>query len=128
MLLPAERFFEADAQAVLIAAGDERGARRRADRGVRVALKKADAARRDAVDVRRLEIPAPVAGDVRVAEIVGHDVDDVGRSLARLTQNVARRHRQRSQGSRAQNRAAAHAFGRRCARHGEYTPGVFDSV
>ena len=75
----AERLFEADLQTVLIASGDERGAGGGADGGVRVSLHELHPSSGDAVDIRRGEIAAAVAGEVGVTEIVGEDEDDVGR-------------------------------------------------
>src|SRR5436190_3525450 len=108
----AERLFEAETQPVLIAAGDERHSRRRADRGVRVALKETDATRGYTIDVGRLHVRPAVTGDVRVAEVVGHDVDDVGRRGALLAEDVFHfgGDGERAQGSRFQDVTA-------CGRH-----------
>ncbi len=72
-----ERLFESQGQSILVAAGDERGARRRADGGIRVGLRELDARSGEAIDVWGGEIAAAVAGKIGVAEIVGHDEDDV---------------------------------------------------
>ena len=74
-----ERLKEAAWKAVLIAAGDEGDAGGAADGGVCVGLGEAHAFGGEAVDVEGLVFAAAIAGDVGVAEIVGHDVDDVGR-------------------------------------------------
>jgi hypothetical protein len=79
-----ERFLESDPQPVLVAAGDEAHARRRADGGVRVGLDEPDAARREAVDVGRLKVGTPVACDVGVAHVVGQDEHDVRRTARGL--------------------------------------------
>ena len=50
------------------------------DRGVKI--REPDSLRREAVDVGRLHLGGAVAADVRVAEIVGQQEDDVGRPRA----------------------------------------------
>ena len=85
-----ERLLEADGEAVLIAPGHERDSRRGADRGVRVGLEKAHAGRSQAIDVRGGKIGPAVAGDVRVAEIVGEDEDDVRLLRRRLREQPVR--------------------------------------
>src|SRR5205807_1385218 len=54
-------------------------ARCRTHRRIGVALGQAHAALGDAVDVGRGEIAPAVARQVGIAEVVGHDEDDVGR-------------------------------------------------
>ncbi len=83
-----------DADARGVSPGHDRGARRRAHRARGVAVGEAHPLRREAVDVRRLVVPAAVAGDVCPAEIVDEDQDDV-----RLPR--CRADRARAQGGRA---------------------------
>jgi hypothetical protein len=87
-----DRLLQADREAILVAAGDQRGARGRADRGIGVALGEAHSLKREPVDVRGEIVALAVAAHVGVAEIVRHDEDDVW--LGRL---------------RAQRAAEAHA-------------------
>ena len=77
----AGRLFGDDAVAdrVVVAAGDQRGARRRAQRG-RVKVGVAEAVGGDAVERRRRNDAAEGAGDA-VAGIVGHDQQNVGCAL-----------------------------------------------
>jgi len=63
---------------VLVAARDQAGAGRRADRAAGVEVGQHHAARGKPVQVRRL-YPAIERADIAVAEIVRHDEDDVGR-------------------------------------------------
>ena len=63
----AQRLVEADGQAVLIAAGDQRGPRGRAHGRVGVGLQELHALGGEAVDVGRVVIAAAVAGEVGVA-------------------------------------------------------------
>ena len=79
-----ERLFKTEAQAVLVAAGDQRGAGCGADGGVCVCLEETDSLGREVVDAGSVEVGAAVAGDVGVAEIVGEDEDDVGRFCGRV--------------------------------------------
>jgi hypothetical protein len=65
-----------DAHALLVAAGDERGARRRTLRH-RVKVREPHALAREAVDVGRADIGRSIAAEVAVAGVVGHDEDDV---------------------------------------------------
>ena len=104
-----QRLFQPQREPVLIAARDQRQARRGADRGVRVRLQKTDAVGGDAIDVRRVEIGTSVARDVGVPEIVRHDEDDV-RPRCGLTEHVfeARRQSERAERRAAQHAAAAH--------------------
>ena len=71
----------AEAHRVVVAAGDERRARRRAERGG-VELRVAQARLRDAIHGRRRDDAAKGAADA-VALIVGHDQQHVGRALGR---------------------------------------------
>ncbi len=59
-----------------IAAGHQRGPRGRADR-LAIEGFEPDAALRERIDVRRLDQPAAIA-EIGIAEVVGHDEDDVG--------------------------------------------------
>ena len=83
-----QRLLQPDRQPVLVAAGDQRGARRRTDRGVGVRLQEAHALGRQAIDVRRADIGTPVARYVGVTEIVGHDEDDVRRPRCLLPEYI----------------------------------------
>ena len=65
----------------MIAARCKGDARRGADRGIRIGLQEPRAAQGEAIDVRRLIIAAAVAGQITIAEVVGHDEDDVGPAL-----------------------------------------------
>ena len=58
-------------------AGDEHAARRRADGVAAVVAREAHALRGQAVEVWRLDFFLPVAAQLRVAEVVGEDEDDV---------------------------------------------------
>ena len=78
-----EGFFEANGQALLPAAGDERGASGGADAGVGVGLGEPDALGGEAIDVRGGVVAAAVAGEVGVAEVVGHDEQEVGAGVWR---------------------------------------------
>ena len=69
---------EADREAVLIAAGEEGGARGGTDAAVGVGLGETDALGGEPVEVGRLVVAAAIAGEVGVAEVVGHDEEDVG--------------------------------------------------
>ena len=72
---------DAKAHRVVVAAGDERRARGRAERGG-VELRVAQSRLRDAIHGRRRDDAAKGAGDA-VALIVGHDQQDVGRAFGR---------------------------------------------
>jgi transposase len=72
-----QRLFETQAQPILISSSNECGARCRADGGVRIGLKKPHPIRRNAVDVRGVEIGAPVARHVSIAHVVCQDKDDI---------------------------------------------------
>ena len=76
-------FVGAAAQPILPAAGDQREARRRAHRGIGVAVGEPQAFGRHAVEARRAGVAfrrrAPaVAAEVRITEIVGEDENKVG--------------------------------------------------
>src|SRR6185312_17143742 len=73
-----QRFLETDAEAILIAPGDQRGPGGRTDRRIRIGLEQAHTVRGDAVDVGRFEVWTAVARDIGVAQIVREDEDDVG--------------------------------------------------
>jgi len=97
-----DRLFEADLEAILISPGGERGARRRADRRVRVALGEHQSFQREPIDVRRRVVALAVAADVAVAQVVRQDEDDVrfdGLSQARTTETGSGQ-RERAQGAR----------------------------
>ena len=72
---------DAEAHRVVVAPGDQRGARRRAQRR-RVEVGVAQAVRGDAVEVRRRDHAAEGAGDAE-AGVVGHDQQHVRRALGR---------------------------------------------
>ena len=61
-----------------VLAGHERVARWRADRGAGVVLGETHAFGRNAIKMRGLDFLLPVAAQLRPAEIVGHDINDVG--------------------------------------------------
>jgi hypothetical protein len=66
------------AEALLVAAGEKPGAGGAAVGVGHVAVREADAVFGERVDVRRRDVGAAVEADVRVAEVVGDDHDDVG--------------------------------------------------
>jgi hypothetical protein len=72
-----ERLVGGAAQAMLPAPGGEREARRRAHRGIGVAVGEAHALPRHAVEHRRAVRPSAIAAEVGVAEVVGQDKDEV---------------------------------------------------
>ena len=72
---------DAEAHRVMVAPGDQRRARRRAQRG-RVEVGVAQAVGGDPVEVRRRDHAAEGAGDAE-AGVVGHDQQHVGRALGR---------------------------------------------
>ncbi len=86
-----QRLFEADREPILVASGDQRRAGRRADGRVRISLGEAKPVLRDTVDVRGREVRAAVAGQIRVAHVVGQDEEDVGRLAGCLGRRVGRR-------------------------------------
>src|SRR5262245_45900464 len=65
----AERFVEADLQTGIVAAGEQRRARRRTDRRVCVTLRHAYAVTRQTVQYGRLDHARAVAAEIGVAEI-----------------------------------------------------------
>jgi len=67
-----------------IAAGEEGGARGRADGRVGVPLREANAVRGEAVEVRRAEVGLAHAGEVAAALVVGEEDEDVGLGHAGL--------------------------------------------
>ena len=108
-----QRLLQPDRQPVLVAAGDQRGARCRTDRGVGVGLQKPHALRRQSIDVRRADIGTPVTRHVGIAEIVGHDEDDVRALRAVLPEQMVHAGRNRDSSKRgvAQQRTARHRWG-----------------
>ena len=72
-----------DADAVRVGAGEERRARRRADRLRHVEVGEAHALGGQPVDVRRADARRAVDADVAVAEVVGVHEDDVRRAVGR---------------------------------------------
>ncbi len=79
-----QRFFQANLQSILVAAGYQCRACRRTDRRVGIRLEQANAFLRYAIDIRCAEVGAAVTGYVGIPEVVSHDEDDVrrtGRSL-----------------------------------------------
>ena len=59
-------------------AGEEGVTRGRAGGGRAIAAGEGDAFSREFIDVRGLDLLRAVGGDVAVAEVIGHDHDDVG--------------------------------------------------
>ena len=57
---------------------DQPQPRRRAHRRVGVGLRQPDSSLRDPIDVRRRTMPAAVARQIGIAEVVGHDEHDIG--------------------------------------------------
>ncbi len=70
-----------DADALGVATGEQRGAARAAQRRRRVVARETHALGGEAVEVGREDFGRAVAAEVVVAEIVGDDVDDVGRAI-----------------------------------------------
>jgi hypothetical protein len=70
-----------DADAVRVAAGQQRGPGRRADGLGDVEVGEAHAVRREAVDVRGTDDLVAVAAEVGVAHVVGVHEDDVRRAV-----------------------------------------------
>jgi hypothetical protein len=66
-----------DADGVGILSREQRGARRRADRAVRVKVVEPHPVADQCVDVGRFEVGRAVAGEIAVAQIVDEDDDDV---------------------------------------------------
>ena len=73
-----DRLLETDREAILVAAGDQRRARRRTNRAVGIGLSEPQSFGGQAIDVRRSKVRPAVAGQVGIAEVVGHDEQDVG--------------------------------------------------
>src|SRR5579871_339754 len=76
-----ERFFQADRQTVLIASGDEGGARGGAYCGIGIRLLELHAPCGDAVDVGRAVVWPAVTGEVGITHVVGEDENDIGRRI-----------------------------------------------
>ena len=74
----AERSDDAVEVAPVVATGQEGVAARRADAGGRVAVGEAESGGGEAVEVRGFVERVPVATEIRVAEVVGEEDDDVG--------------------------------------------------
>src|SRR5258706_11424852 len=103
-----DRLLEAGRETILIAPRDQGRSRRRAHGRIRIALSETEPLDREAVDVRRHVVTLAVAAQVRVAEVVGHDEDDVRPAGLRPTgaaQNQAREG-QRTDGGRLDESAA----------------------
>ena len=83
-----ERFLQPDSQPVLIAARDQGCARGGTDGGVRVGLQKAHAPGGHAIDIRRAQIRAPVAGNVGIAKIVRQEENDIRGLCGRLPKQI----------------------------------------
>src|SRR5215470_12029186 len=77
-----KRFFESDRQAILIAPGNQGNARRSTHCGVGIGLQEFHSLTCEAVDVRRLEVRAAVAGEIGVAKIVSQDEEYVRRRIS----------------------------------------------
>src|SRR5262245_40754102 len=84
-----ERFLETDGKPILIATGDERDTRRRADGGICVGLKKPHAVGGETIDVRRVEVRPAITCNVGVTEIVGEDENDVRGTRCWLPERLA---------------------------------------
>ena len=78
MVVVVDRLLQPDRDAVLVAPGGERGAGRRAHARVRIALRQPHAPGRERVDPWRRVVAPPVAAEVAIAEVVGHDEHHVG--------------------------------------------------
>jgi hypothetical protein len=77
-----------DADAIRVAAGQQRGAGSGADRLRRVELGQPDPFPRQPVQVRRRDPPRPEAAEVRVAQVIGENQDDVRRSAFGVGRSV----------------------------------------
>src|SRR5262249_50736013 len=95
-----ERLLESEWQAHLVAAGDQRGAGRRAIGRIGIGLRVAQSLEREAVDIGRGVVARAVAAHVRIAETVGHDEDDVRLRGLRLANAAEPCERQRARGRR----------------------------
>ena len=103
--LAVDRLLGGAAQPVLIAAGHQGEARRRAHRRVRVALREADALARHRVEHRRDRNAAAVAAEVGEAEVVGDDEDEVGSAACRCEAYPRRPRARNASASAARERA-----------------------
>ena len=75
---------------MVVASGEQRGASRGADRRAAVVLGAAHALGREPVDVGRGQDGVAVAAQVAVAQVVGHDKDDVGTRRRRCGSHARR--------------------------------------
>ena len=121
----------------VVAARENRVARRRADRGRRVRFSERQAVGREAVEVRRGDLPRRIeAPHVAVAEVVGEDEHDVGRPPgprgrrrggrrgARDRQQEPDADRDRGQRSRAKPSAEPGHGGKTHGKEATLTPGA----
>ena len=74
-------------------AGHERATARRTDAATCIEIRELHPLRRDAVEVRRLDLRLPVAAEVAPSEVVGQDEDDVGSCPVRSLRGGAQRAR-----------------------------------
>ena len=102
----AQRLLQADRQAVLVTPRHQRDPARRADRAVGISVAEFDAVGRQPIERRRREIAAAVAGEIGVAEIVGHDEKEARRVRARRG-GEAGRCRERGRAERARHHGSA---------------------
>ena len=94
--------------ALLVAAADQAGARRRAGGAVGVEVGEPDAVPRQAVDVRRLDVRRAVDAEVAVAGVVRHDQDDVRAVRRRRSRGLPDRRRTGPQGQGEDDRETHH--------------------
>src|SRR5262249_16591797 len=94
-----KRFFESDRQAILIAPGNQGNARRSTHCGVGIGLQEFHSLTCEAVDVRRLEVSAAVAGEVGGAKIVSQDEKHVRRRVKSVITDYGREKRHRRDGA-----------------------------
>src|SRR5215472_9723588 len=73
----AQRLLEPYRQPVLVTPGNQRYARSRADRRIGISLCEAHTFGGNAVDIGGGEIPASIAGDIGITEVVGEDEQNV---------------------------------------------------
>ena len=85
----AVRFHAQRAAAVVVASGEQRGARRGADRRAAVVLGAAHALGGEPIDVGRGQDGVAVAAQVAVAQVVGQEDDDVGTRARRCGSHAA---------------------------------------
>ena len=78
----AERLIQSDGYSILIASRNEGGARGGTHRGVRIRLGEFHSAGSDTINIGRFVIGAAIAGKIRISEIVGHYINNVGRRIA----------------------------------------------